>query len=152
MTEIKAEVYGRWAEQLYQNGYEPLALNSKKPMRGWREFSLPEDEFERAEYIKNHKTKNIGLCTGELVVIDVDEEEPEKIEIINQVRLQCLGPSDFIRIGRPPRKAYFYRTKTPIRKLQIGGVEILGVGQQVVVAGIHPETKKNPILGLMSPF
>lgn len=103
---------------------------------------MPDDEFERAEYIKKHKTKNIGLRTGELVVIDIDEEEPEKIEIINQVMLQCLGPSDFIRIGRPPRKAYFYRTKTPIRKLQTGGVEILGVGQQVVVAGIHPETKK----------
>lgn len=142
MTESKAEIYGRLAEQLYQNGYDPLPLKGKKGMSGWTTFSMPDDEFERAEYIKKHKTKNIGLRTGELVVIDIDEEEPEKIEIINQVRLQCLGPSDFIRIGRPPRKAYFYRTKTPIRKLQTGGVEILGVGQQVVVAGIHPETKK----------
>ena len=142
MTESKVEIYGRWAEQLYQNGYDPLPLKGKKGMSGWTTFSMPDDEFERAEYLKKHKTKNIGLRTGELVVIDIDEEEPEKIEIINQVMLQCLGPSDFVRIGRPPRKAYFYRTKTSIRKLQTGGVEILGVGQQVVVAGIHPETKK----------
>lgn len=38
MTVSKAEIYGRWAEQLYQNGYDPLPLKGKKGMSGWTTF------------------------------------------------------------------------------------------------------------------
>ncbi|MGC6472610.1 MAG: bifunctional DNA primase/polymerase, partial [Parvibaculales bacterium] len=142
MTKPKPSIYGQWAEQLYQNGFQPLALNGKKPLSGWRVFALPEGETERIKYINSHRTKNIGLSTGELVAIDVDEENPEKIAVINEARLNFLGATEFIRIGKKPRAVYLYRTDAPLKKMQVGGVEVLGEGQQVVIAGIHPETKE----------
>ncbi|MGC6475584.1 MAG: bifunctional DNA primase/polymerase [Parvibaculales bacterium] len=142
MTKPKPSIYGQWAEQLYQNGFQPLALNGKRPISGWREFALPSDETERINYINRQRTKNIGLRTGKLVAIDVDEENPEKIAVINEARLNFLGATDFIRIGKKPRAVYLYRTNAPLKKMQVGGVEVLGEGQQVVIAGIHPETKE----------
>ena len=57
-----------------------------------------------------------------------------------------------MRIGRPPKRAFLFRTDEPFNKIAInfvarnGGaaekLEFLGDGQQVVVAGIHPDTSK----------
>ena len=57
-----------------------------------------------------------------------------------------------IRIGRPPKRAIPFRTSKPFRKITaplsspLGGdtekIELLADGQQVAVAGEHPETRK----------
>jgi hypothetical protein len=53
-----------------------------------------------------------------------------------------------VRIGRPPKRAIPFRTDEPFRKIQViliapngkeEKVEFLGDGQQVVVAGMHPD-------------
>ena len=54
------------------------------------------------------------------------------------------------RIGRPPKRAFLFRTEEPFKKITVnflarnGGetekLEFLGDGQQVVVVGIHPDT------------
>ena len=72
MTESKVEIYGRWAEQLYQNGYDPLPLKGKKGMSGWTTFSMPDDEFERAEYIKKHQWLGyVGLIAILVIAIQL---------------------------------------------------------------------------------
>ena len=57
-----------------------------------------------------------------------------------------------VRIGRAPKRAFLFRTIEPFSKIVInfvarnGGepekLEFLGDGQQVVVAGIHPDTRQ----------
>jgi hypothetical protein len=59
------------------------------------------------------------------------------------------------RIGRPPKRAIPFRTEEPFKKIVVNliapnatadakpeKIEFLGDGQQVVVAGIHPDTGK----------
>ena len=51
------------------------------------------------------------------------------------------------RFGRRPKRAIPLRTAEPFSKIKITfeggeGLELLGDGQQVVVAGIHPDTQQ----------
>ena len=56
-----------------------------------------------------------------------------------------------LRTGKPPKRAIPFQTSTPFNKLVVnliapnGGtqkIEFLGNGQQMVAAGVHPETGK----------
>jgi hypothetical protein len=56
-----------------------------------------------------------------------------------------------VRIGQPPKRAIIFRTNTPFIKLIVNltapngseeKLELLGDGQQLVIEGIHPETRK----------
>ena len=56
-----------------------------------------------------------------------------------------------VRIGLPPKRAIPFRTDTPFKKMAtqfiapnglLHKVEILGDGQQIVVNGIHPDTRR----------
>ena len=59
------------------------------------------------------------------------------------------------RIGLPPKRAFLFRAKVPFRKIMAvlkhpedtdlklrHRLEVLGVGQQVIVDGVHPDTQK----------
>ena len=135
--------YGDMAEQAYDNGFSPIPLDGKKPcLRNWTNFVMEKDDEKRQAFIDKHKTKNIGFRTGHLVAIDNDNDDPVKARRIRQVVFDICGQTPFIRQGRAPREVYLYRTSAPQNKMQVGGVEILGRGQQVVVHGIHPDTQE----------
>ena len=139
----KPSPFGDYAEQVYENGFTPIPLNGKAPcIKGWREFALPINETERATFFEQHKNKNIGLRTGRLVAIDNDNDDPIQARYVRQVVFDICGSTPFIRQGRAPREVYLYKTSAPLNKMQVGGVEILGCGQQVVVHGIHPDTNE----------
>lgn len=135
--------YGDMAEQAYDNGFSPIPLDGKKPcVRNWTNFVMEKDDEKRQAFIEKYKTKNIGFRTGHLVAMDNDNDDPIEARRVRQVVFDICGQTPFIRQGRAPREVYLYRTSAPQNKMQVGGVEILGRGQQVVVHGIHPDTQE----------
>ena len=131
------------AEQAYDNGFSPIPLDGKKPcVLKWTSFVMEQDDEKRQAFIEKYKTKNIGFRTGHLVAVDNDNDDPIEARRVRQVVFDICGQTPFIRQGRAPREVYLYRTSAPQNKMQVGGVEILGRGQQVVVHGIHPDTQE----------
>lgn len=82
------------------------------------------------------------MRTGEVLAIDIDLVEPAAAHDMAFLAMETLGITEFIRIGRWPTRALLYHTENPGRKQVVGKVELLGQGQQIAVAGIHPDTKQ----------
>ena len=75
---------------------------------------------------------------------------------LSALRLKFADRGTFLtRIGLPPKRAFLFRTQVPFRKIVAvlkhpedtdfklrHRIEVLGVGQQVVVDGVHPDTRK----------
>lgn len=141
------------AAALAANGYRPVPIKpgSKAPIPDdWTHYVYrpgDEDRFGDA---------GAGVLGGEVVPTDIDVRNSVLAKQIEEMAVAAFGPAPR-RIGSAPKVALFYRTDTPFRKLRsvfvrlpgdaIGakphGVEILGVGQQIVVYGIHPETRRD---------
>jgi len=139
----KPTPYGDYAEQLSDNGFTPLPADGKAvKLRDWPHFVMPSDEEERARFIEKNECKNIGLRTGRLVAIDNDNDDPKEAARVKELVYAICGYTPFVRIGRAPREVYFFVIDAPLRKMKVGGVEILGDGQQVIVHGIHPDTQE----------
>jgi P4 family phage/plasmid primase-like protien len=92
---------------------------------------------------------NIGVRADNFPSVDIDCTDPKLAQIIEDFFLGKLGAAP-IRTGRAPKRLLMYRTDAPFgrmrlwieRKDQHHLVEILGMGQQYVVHGIHPATGK----------
>lgn len=91
---------------------------------------------------------NLGLRTDRFPGIDIDCADETLAKIIQDATLAELGPAP-IRIGNPPKRLLPYRLfGEPFGRMRLwikdGDksflVEVLGEGQQFVVAGTHPKT------------
>ena len=86
-------------------------------------------------------------------VLDIDildEQAAQIVEATARLYLEDKGEI-LVRIGLPPKRAILLRTDKPfkknIRKLtapdgKVHKIEVLGDGQQVAVAGTHPDTER----------
>lgn len=134
--------YAEVALQLLENGYEPLPLRpgEKRPaVEGWTTIAIDEAQVDHWRQI--HARAGIGLRTGHLVGIDIDILDDDIAHEMGQIVEATLG-SPLMRVGLWPKRLFLCRTETPFAKLQIGKLEILGQGQQLVAFGIHPGTQK----------
>jgi hypothetical protein len=134
----EAALFGALALRLRDNGFDPIPLRDKKPMlKNWQHPL----SWDALEGLTRHRAiTNIGILTAKLCVIDIDVEEPAEAHRLTVEVTQRLGNTDFIRVGRWPRRALFYRAPCRIPSSKIGPVEILSAGRQVAVAGPHPVT------------
>jgi Bifunctional DNA primase/polymerase, N-terminal len=81
------------------------------------------------------------IVCGRVVAIDIDADEPAKVEQFKALADQYLGPTPFQRTGRAPRTLLLYRPLDDIASTKIAGViDVLSGGKQFVAYGIHPET------------
>lgn len=106
---------------------------------------LQESCSERDAAIMDLHGASIGLKATRFPAVDIDIlDEPLALALEN-LALQVLGPAP-VRVGRAPKRLLMYRTEQPMtRRRLIAGehlLEILGQGQQYVISGIHPKTKK----------
>jgi hypothetical protein len=137
--------------QLHANGYVPLPLIGKAPvLKNWQqktetnaqEIALWGSIFPGAT--------DTGTLTRRDPTLDLDilnEEAARAAEEIVRANHEEHGLV-LVRIGRPPKRAIPFRTDEPFKKIQVSliapngkeeKVEFLGDGQQVVVAGMHPD-------------
>jgi hypothetical protein len=138
--------------RLWQNGYHPLPLEGKvPPMKGWQnKFDTNPEEI--ALWSKSYNlAHNTGVLTGDTPCLDIDITDEAAAEDVEHLACDCFGNygAFLVRIGKPPKRAIFFRTETPFKKLLISltapngtahKIEFLGDGQQAVVDGVHPET------------
>jgi len=90
---------------------------------------------------------NIGLRAKNFPGLDIDSLHEGIAQEVEQLALGVLGPAP-VRIGRAPKRLLMYRTDAPFARMRIrlerDGtshlIELLGDGQQYLVAGIHPGT------------
>lgn len=140
------------------NVSEKLAKNRGKiPGRcledgSWCGFSRWTEHVTTAADIKLWRTwPDAGLCvlTAAVPALDIDVDDPDLAAQIDRLVRERIGPGALVRIREgSPRVAILFRTDVPVRKLRIPfrlagddrehAVELLGSGQQLVLAGRHP--------------
>ncbi len=147
--------------QLRQNGWQIVPVwgpdattislgQGKRPAgEGWQ-FLDDTSEAEIRAWIQRYpEATNTGLLTRWFPTVDIDVMEPELCGRLQALAHEMLGHSELVRIGEAPKAAIVYRTDMPFAKMKVrwqgeapGQVEILGHGQQVVIQGIHPKTRR----------
>src|SRR5262249_43946909 len=97
---------------------------------------------------------NTGVLTFNMPTLDadiLDEAAAKACEEFVRDRYEDAGHV-LTRVGKPPKFAIPFRTEEPFKKIVVNliapdgsegqKIEFLADGEQVVVAGIHPETKE----------
>ena len=144
-------------QQLRDNGYHPIPVRGKVPgLTGWQNCTnvSPETIQQWSRSLRN--ATNTGILTGPIAGVDIDVLDAAVSEKLVVRAVELLGPSPLRRIGRAPKTLLLYRMEAshakiatpdlffgnnPTNKDAKAKVEILLVGQQVVVHGIHPDTR-----------
>lgn len=153
--------FSDYAPALLGAGFEPIPIRpgEKAPApKGWRRGEITGARVER--WAREFPSGALGVRLGHpvpgdptlwLLALDADTMSPGVAERL-RAWLYDLYPGAPTRIGRPPKflMPFLYRSTTPPTKRMspryvdlIGlhhRIEVLGHGQQAVVAGIHPDT------------
>jgi hypothetical protein len=137
-------------------GKEPPAYgknNKRKGLSGWQELhEVTPEQIDLWERIWPD-AHNTGALTRLMPTLDIDILDPEAAEAAEAlVREHCEERGYIlVRIGLPPKRAIPFRTEEPFDKIIVNlvapnekpeKIEFLSNGQQVVVDGIHPDTKQ----------
>ena len=143
------------ALSLVSNGYRPIPIEAggKRPgVKDW-EKSRADAALVREWASDGFARANVGILTENTPAIDIDIYDAEIADRMEQWVLDNIaGASDAPRrVGRAPKRLLLFRTDEPFRKQQAEykdktgrkhKLEVLGVGQQFVAYGIHPDTQK----------
>ena len=132
---------------MFANGYVPIPLDGKRPLlNGWQNITVNQEVI-----VGWGSRGNTGMRTAFAPVFDIDvlhEDAARLSEEVVRERLHERG-TILVRIGLPPKRAIVLRTNVPFKKIvrtlvdpngTAHKIEILGDGQQVAVAGTHPDT------------
>ena len=92
-----------------------------------------------------------GILTRITPAIDIDVLDEVVADKLQRLAEQMIGASA-TRIGQAPKRALLFRTDSPFDKIstpvytssdgRVHKVEVLCRGQQIVVYGIHPNTRR----------
>lgn len=134
--------------QLYDNGFTPLPNKSKMClMKGWSTVTIDRPLIESWEGRKapERRFMDTGLRCGDIVALDWDIDDAELLnDLLDEIVDKGLvKESLFVRVGKPPRELWVYRTSEKIGKRTTGhfappgtedaggfAVEVLGRGCQ----------------------
>ena len=141
--------------RLHAAGYFPIPTNGKKPVLDeWPERTKTGPEHIAAWAREYPFATNTGVLTARMPAFDGDILNPEASAAVKDlVRARFGDCGHFLeRVGLPPKRAFPFQTAKPFKKIQcvlIGPsgdkgekIEFLGDGQQIVVDGVHPDTRK----------
>src|SRR5262245_19210959 len=143
-------------KKLRRQGYAPIPVNGKKPpLEGWTEkIETSDDEIElwRSLFPNATNTGVLARATPGLDIDLLDEAAAAAIEALAKERFGERG-CFLVRIGKAPKRLIPLRTDAPFKKITLNliagndragdKIEVLGDGQQMVVAGNHPDTKES---------
>jgi hypothetical protein len=141
--------YASLGPKLLAQGFEPIPVAGKRPViKQWEDLELHPDRV--ANWAANGKGDlNVGLRTAKLAPIDVDIYDAEVSERVTKALVGRFGDAPR-RIGQRPKALLLYAALEAGTKITSPiwvspdevehRVEVLGIGQQFVAAGIHPDT------------
>ncbi len=140
--------------QLRKNGYDPLPLIGKAPApKEWQKrIDTSEGDIQTWSKVYPNAT-NTGVLTRLVPTLDLDVVDEEAIRAIEELVRANHEEHGLVlmRTGKPPKLAIPFQTNEPFGKIIANlvapngtthKIEFLGNGQQVVAAGVHPETGK----------
>jgi hypothetical protein len=136
-------------------GYAPLPLAGKRPViEKWpKRTDASTGDIDIWSKLYPWAT-NTGVLTRLTPAIDIDILEPDAAKAVEQLARERFEERGYflVRIGRAPKRAILLRTNEPFIKITAPliaangdtkqKIEILGDGEQLVVAGIHPDTRR----------
>jgi hypothetical protein len=141
--------------QLRTAGFCPVPLRGKAPFqKDWEKRIEPSTADIDAWWMHYPDAPNTGLLTRLMPTLDIDIIDPAAVETIEFLVREKFEERGYVlaRIGKPPKTAIPFRTNEPFKKLSCSliapngsdgqKIELLCDGQQIVVAGIHPETQQ----------
>lgn len=126
------------------------APGRKNAQGRWVGYGWQNEPCTRADAEKMDADKaNVGLKAGRWPGVDIDCTDEAISMQIQHLALNLLGNAP-VRVGQAPKRLLMYRTDQPFGRLRLWFtvgekqhlVEVLGEGQQYVVQGMHPRTKK----------
>jgi hypothetical protein len=131
--------------QLHEHGYAPLPLAGKKCfMADWPTGQAGPQDI-KLWLLRWPGWTNTGAVCAFMPTLDLDIFDQEAACIAEDIvrrRYEARGRV-LVRIGKSPKRAIPFRTNEPFKKIQAdlirAKLEFLAEGQQVAVAGIHPE-------------
>jgi hypothetical protein len=151
-------------QALVDHGFTPIPVIGKAPpFKSWQKIENVSPAMLEAWGRNFPRANNTGILTRHTPTLDADIlNEPAAIAIEGLVRERFEERGYVLpRIGKPPKRAVPFRTLDPFAKITVnliaanGGtdekIEFMGDGQQIVAAGIHPDTGKPYIWPLGNP-
>lgn len=140
---------------LLSKGYRviPIRPGEKRPgVDKWQQLNATPGQV-KAWGRNGFANGNIGILTENTPAIDIDIYDAEIADRMEQWVLDNIeGAEDAPRrVGRQPKRLLMFRADAPFHKVQAEykdsrgqkhKIEVLGVGQQFVAYGIHPDTKR----------
>jgi hypothetical protein len=142
-------------QALVDHGYVPIPVKGKIPsFKSWQNVDNVSAAMLDAWGKNWPAATNTGILTKFTPTLDADIlNEPAAVAIEDLVRERFEKRGYILpRIGKPPKRAIVFRTVDPFAKITVNliaadgstgeKIEFMGDGQQVVAAGIHPDTGK----------
>jgi hypothetical protein len=149
---MSIQFMARYGEALLDAGYRilPIQPGTKKPgmMRQgqwfdypqWSRHGMRETTAYELDVWATWPDAAIGVATGNVIAIDIDVPDEALAKGIQTLAFERLGVTNAIRIGRAPKRLLLYRAETAFAGFKRQPIEVLGLGQQFVAYGIHPDT------------
>lgn len=143
--------YAAARDTLINNQYTPLPVmpSAKAPAIK----RLGPNGWGSPDYIppNGYQNYSVGLACGlgevPIVAVDLDIHDQALADKVEQQIKERFGAAP-VRYGNPPKRLLLYRAavagyrKRRSSETEVGHVEIMGDGQQIVAFGIHPDTKR----------
>src|SRR5262249_29918430 len=150
--------------QLRDAGYRCIPLYGKEPpqygkhgkgLKGWQNFDVITDEMLAMWDKIWPDAENTGVLTRLMPTLDADILDAAAAEACRaHIRDRYEDAGDLLfRTGKPPKFAGPFRTEEPFEKITVNltapddsegqKIEFLADGEQIVVAGLHPDINKN---------
>lgn len=153
--------FQEYATRLLETGYEPIPIRAGEKLpaaKGWRRGEITQARVDR--WARQFPDAAVGIRLGHpvpgdptlwVMALDADTLS-EAVAAELRVWLHDLHPGAPVRVGLPPKflLPFLYRSPSaPTKRMspryedflgRFHRVEVLGHGQQAVVAGIHPDT------------
>lgn len=146
---ILAEEARHFRSAILRSGYFPVPLASAEKVPSEHDWPIKaRARAGQTEWIDPITARdwNTGILCAGLYAVDVDVDDPDAADDVTAALLDTLGPSPAKRVRghTSPRFLALYRAEGEPRKLKVGKVdgykvEVLGLGQQCMAHGIHPD-------------
>ena len=102
---------------LCERGYLPVPCSGKAPtLARWQEpLAMDRDSMARWPGL------NTGAKTSTTPVMDIDITQPEAADVVDEIAKDWFSDRGVIptRFGNAPKRALFFRTETPFRKMAV---------------------------------
>src|SRR5262245_7546964 len=142
-------------QALVDHGYVPIPVIGKAPpFKSWQKVENVSRPMLEAWGRNYPRATNTGILTKHTPTLDADILNEAAAVAIEELVRERFEERGYVlpRIGKPPKRAFPFRTLDPFPKITANlvaangstgeKIEFMCDGQQIVAHGTHPDTRK----------